>query len=165
MYEEVKYNICRLRDEGQRAWQKGMAQLQKAQELAEARIKLYRQIHFLEEYIKNNSIPAPPLKISASFQDIPPAPKPPVPTPRPKRRQYRRYIDEMVEQETIQLIKAKLLGARLELEYETLLGDVESREKERLQLLGKIGIQSVDEISGFMPDRKLIEKPRVQISQ
>jgi hypothetical protein len=163
MYEEVKENICRIREEGQRVWQENMAQLQEAQEFAERRIEIYRQIHFLKEYLENNSMSGPRMKIPATLKDIPRAPTPPTPTP--KRTQYRRYIDEAEEQETIQLIRAKLLAARLKTEYETLQDDVEPREKERLQLLDKLGIQSVDEIPGLMPDRKLFEKPRVQIGQ
>jgi hypothetical protein len=163
IYETVKENICRIREEAQCVWQENLAQLQEAQEFAERRIEIYRQIHFLKEYLENNSMSGPRMKIPATLKDIPRAPTPPTPTPR--RTQYRRYIDEAEEQETLQLIKAKLLGARLKTEYETLQDDVEPREKERLQLLDRLGIQSVDEIPGLMPDRKLFEKPRVQICQ
>lgn len=162
----MKDNICRTREEGQRVWEQNLAKLQEAQELAEKRIEIYRQIHFLKEHLANNQMAGMPvMRMPASIKDIPRAPTPKTPTPSPRRKQYRRYIDEAEEHETLQLIRAKLLGARLEAEFETLFDDVEPVEKERLQLLDKLGIQSVDEIQGLMPDRKLFEKPRVRFDQ
>ncbi|KAE9375745.1 hypothetical protein N431DRAFT_206860 [Stipitochalara longipes BDJ] len=141
-----------------------------AQQSAERRTEIYREIHFMKKHLEDHPIPDnAPMRIPAALNDITRAPTPPTPlttpTPTPKRKQYHRYIDEAEESDTIHLNKAKLLGARLKSEYEAILDDIARREKERLRLLKKLGIRNVNEIPGLMPNRQRSENPRVQFGQ
>jgi hypothetical protein len=162
-YEYVKDNIYRMREQGERGWNENIEQLRRAQEVAEKHIEVCRQIYFLKEYLENHTLPGDRqlvMRMPATLKDIPRGPTPPTPTP--KRRQYRRYIDEAEEHETLQITRTNLLGARLKSEHQSLLDETAGKENERLQLLNRVGIQSVDEIPGLIPRRPSCENLRVR---
>jgi hypothetical protein len=150
----MKDNIYRMREQGERGWNETIEQLRRAQEVADRHIEICRQIHFLKEYLENHTFLGDKrlvMRMSATLKDIPRRPTPPTPTP--KRRQYRRYINEAEEHETLQITRMNLLGARLKSDHRSLLDETAVKENERLQLLNKVGIQSVDDIPGLVPRR------------
>jgi hypothetical protein len=163
-YEHIKQNIFNLRAEAQEVWQEIMVQLHKAQHSAEHRIELYREIYFLKKYIKNHpNTHDAPIRIPATLNDVPRAPTPPTPTLR--RKQYQRYIIEAEASDTIHLNKARLLGARLKSDHESILNDIEPGERERLRLLKMLGIRNVHEFPRLMPRRKVYEDPLAHFKQ
>ena len=129
-----------------------------AQQSAERRSEIYLQVQRMKKYIAEHPIPHNALmRIPADIDDSPRASTPP--TPIPRRRKYRRYMEEAEENDTIALNKARLLGARLKSEHEAILKDIEPAEGERLQLLKQLGINSVDEIKEIMPQGRTIQDP------
>jgi hypothetical protein len=145
-----------LREEGERSWAQNITQMQRAQEAAERRIELSREVYFLKFYLEqtpNAVTPTLVMGIPATLKDTPRAPSPPSPTP--KRRQYRRYMNEAEEYENLHIVRTNLLGARLKSEYQEILDDIGVREKEKSQLLERFGVKSIDEILGLMPKRKI----------
>ncbi len=155
-YECAKEGVFRLREEVERGWVQNIAQMQKVQEAAEKRIELSRQIFFLKFHLEQTLKAVNPtlvMKIPATLKDMPRAPSPPSPTP--QRGQYRRYLDEAEEHGNLQVARTKLLGARLKSEYQEILDDLRLREKEKSELLEKLGVKSVRGIPGLIPRRKV----------
>jgi hypothetical protein len=156
-----------MREQGEHGWKENMAQIQRAQEAADKYIETCRQIQFLQNYLENQTTVEDRrlvMRMPATLNGMPRVPTPPTPTP--KRRQYHRYIDEAEEYETLQITRTNLLGARLKLERHDLMRKTAVKENERLQLLEKVGIQSVDEIPGLMPrKRPSWENPRVRFDR
>jgi hypothetical protein len=153
-YEHMKDSIYRMRAEGESGWCENIEQMRRAQEAAEKHIEICRQVQFLKNYVETTPLTTGRLmmRMPATLNDTPRRPIPPTPTP--KRRQYRRYIDEAEEHETLQITRTNLLGARLKANRQELLEKNAVKENERLQLLDKVGIKSVDEIPGLMPQKR-----------
>jgi len=135
-----------------------------AQQSAERRSEICLQIQRMKKYIAEHQTPHNALmRMPADLDDAPRAATPPTPTPR--RRKYRRYMDEAEESDTIHLNKARLLGARLKSEHEAILDDIEPAERERSRLLKQLGISSVDEIEELMPEKKTARDPLAGLAQ
>jgi hypothetical protein len=145
-----------LREEGERGWIQNIAQIQSAQEAAERRIELSREVFFLKVHLEHSPkavSPALVMGIPATLKDCPRASSPPSPTP--KRRQYRRYMDEAEEREHLQVTRTNLVSARLKSEYQEILDDIRLIEKEKTKLLEKLGVKTIDEVPRLMPRREV----------
>lgn len=162
-YENSKNNIYKLRGEGEHRWKETTTHMHRAQEEAEKRIELCRQVHFLKQYLKNISTrESAVMRIPSTLTDIPLDTPPATPTP---KRQYGRYLDEAEEYEAIQLTRATLMTSRLQSEYELLREHNAVKEKERDQLMEKLGIESIAQIQALIPKRASGENIRVQFGQ
>lgn len=152
-YEHVKDSIYRMREQGERGWCENIEQMRRAQEAAEQHVEICRQVQFLKNYVETTPLTTGRLvmRMPTTLNDIPRRPTPPTPTP--KRRQYRRYINEAEEHETLQITRTNLLGARLRANHQELLEKNAIKENERLQLLDKVGVKNVDEIPGLVPQK------------
>jgi hypothetical protein len=153
-YEHAKDDIYRMREQGERGWCENIEQMRRAQEAAEKHVEICRQVQFLKKYLETTPLTTGLLmmRMPATLNDFPRRPSPPTPTP--KRRQYRRYLNEAEEHETLQITRTNLLGARLKANRQEILEKNAVKENERLQLLDKVGIKSVDEIPGLMPQKR-----------
>jgi len=154
-FECAKETIFKLREDGERGWERNLVQMHRVQNLAEKRIDLNREVFFLKLHLKQAAEAVSPnlvMGIPANLKDTPRAPSPPTPTP--KCRQYQRFMDEAKEHENIQIARTTLIRARLDSEYQEIMDDIGDTQKEKTQLLKKLGIRSVDELPGLMPRKK-----------
>lgn len=136
---------------------------------------LQRDIQFLKHRVrkeKNSRNPGPSTPVeehSDTDHDSIPIDNSPSPTTMRKartRKEYKRHINEMLQNQAIEVARTVVTQVRLKSELDDILCDIQELTKVKNDLLGTIGVQNIKEIPDLFPTSRIGNRElRMQFNQ